>query len=105
MDATREVAGWLATYRAVRLLQRDDVWPLPELREKLQSSDTFMLSRWAILLDCPGCLSVWVAAGLGLLRLTVPRVHAFLVAVLAGSAVAVVLSEWMERLEADTTGG
>ena len=94
---------WLATYRAVRLLQRDDVWPLPELREQIMRR--YGGSRWSTLLDCPGCLSVWVAAGLGLLRLASPRVHAFLVAVLASSAVASILSEWMDRLEADTTGG
>jgi hypothetical protein len=82
------IAEWLATYRAVRLLQRDDVWPLPELREQIMNR--YGASRWSVLLDCPGCLSVWVAAGLGLL---------------ASSAVAVILSEWMERREADTTGG
>lgn len=94
---------WLAVYRAVRLLQRDDVWPLPELREKIMIR--YGASRWSTLLDCPGCLSIWVAGALGLLRLAAPRVHAFLVALLASSAVAAILSEWMDRQEADTTGG
>lgn len=104
MDMAREVAGWLATYRAVRLLQRDDVWPLPELRGELQANDRFMNSRWSALLDCPWCLSPYLAAGLLLLRMISPRLHAFLVAVLASSAVAGLLSEGLDALE-DHTGG
>lgn len=103
MNPVREVAALLAVWRATRLLQRDDVWPLPELREKVLAR--YGASRWSILLDCPGCLSVWVAAAMLLLRSASPRLHDALCRVLAGSAVVVLLSEWMERREADTTGG
>ena len=98
------IADWLACYRAVRLLQRDHVWPMPELRARLEASDAFMSSRWSMLLDCPWCLSVWVAAALVLLRMISPRVHDALVAVLAASAVAGLLSEVTDRWESESGG-
>jgi hypothetical protein len=93
------VAEWLACYRAVRLLQRDEVWPLPEVRARLM--DRYGTSRWSVLLDCPWCLSVWVAAGLGVLRLTCPRLHAALVAVLAASAAVGIITEAVDTMGAE----
>jgi hypothetical protein len=100
----RDLAQWLATYRAVRLLQRDEVWPLPELRAKLQGNDAFMATRWSALLDCPWCLSIWLAGGLVLLRMISPRVHDALVAILAASAVTGLLSEVTDRWESEPGG-
>lgn len=83
----------LAVYRATRLLQRDEVPPLPTWRAKLM--DSYGASPWSALLDCPWCLSVWVAAGLWLLRAACPRLAQPLIAVLASSAVAgLVIEGW-----------
>lgn len=91
-----DVAHWLAVYRAVRLLQRDDVPPLPAVRAKLM--DRYGASVWSALLDCPWCLSIWVAAALGVLRLAAPRLHAGLVGVLASSAVAGIITEALDAV-------
>lgn len=96
------IADWLACYRAVRLLQRDEVWPLPELRAKLVANDRFMTSRWSQLLDCPWCLSIHVGVGLWVLRMVCPRLHQFLVMILASSAVAGVITEGLDALDALT---
>jgi hypothetical protein len=90
------LADWLAVYRATRLLQRDDVWPLPEVRAKIM--DRYGTSRWSVLLDCPWCLSVWVAAGLLVLRAACPRLHAALVAVLAASAVTGIITHLVDAV-------
>jgi len=84
----------LAVFRATRLLQRDDVPPLPAWRAKLM--DRYGSSVWSALLDCPWCLSVWVAAGLLLLRSACPRVAQPLITVLASSAVAGVVTELLD---------
>jgi len=91
-----ELAEWLACYRAVRLLQRDDVPPLPQLRAKIM--DRYGTSPWSALLDCPWCLSVWVAAALLMLRLACPRLHRLLVAVLAASAATGIITELIDTV-------
>jgi hypothetical protein len=96
VTGTRQVAEWLACYRAVRLLQRDEVWPLPEARA--EAMRRWGHSRWSVLLDCPWCLSVWVAAALGVLRLACPRLHAALVAVLAASAATGIITDAVDVL-------
>jgi AhpD family alkylhydroperoxidase len=93
---TPTLAEWLACYRLVRLVQRDDVWPLPEVRNAIM--DRWGTSRWSALLDCPWCLSVHAALALGVLRSTCPRLHAALVAILAASAVTGLITEAEMRL-------
>lgn len=85
------VAGWLAVYRATRLLQNDDVPPLPVVRDWLMAR--YGTRPASALLDCPWCASVWIAAGMAVLRATCPRLHDLLVAVLAASAVTGIISE------------
>lgn len=92
----RTAAEWLACYRAVRLLQRDHVPPLPIVRAKLM--DRYGTNPWSVLLDCPWCLSVWIAAGLLVLRAACPRLHAALVAVLAASAVTGIITEAVDAV-------
>ena len=91
-----ELATWLAVYRATRLLQRDEVPPLPELRAKLM--DRYGTSRWSVLMDCPWCLAIWLAAALLVLRAASPRLHAALVAVLAASAVTGIITEAVDAV-------
>jgi hypothetical protein len=87
---------WLAVYRLTRMAQRDDVWPLPEIR--LAVMGRWGTSRWSALLDCPWCLSVWVAGGLWVLRLAAPRLHAAVTMILASSAVAGLLTEALDAV-------
>lgn len=90
------VASWLAVYRLTRLVQRDDVWPLPEVRAKIMAR--YGATRWSALLDCPWCASPWIAAGLLVLRAAAPRLHTALVSVLAASAVAGIVTEAMDAV-------
>lgn len=90
----RDVAFWLAVYRATRLLQRDTVPPLPAVRDKLMAR--YGATPASELLDCPWCLSIWLAAALGLLRVACPRLGDALVTVLAASAVAGLATEALD---------
>lgn len=87
----------LAVYRATRLLQRDDLPPLPEIREKLM--DRYGASPWSALIDCPWCLGVWVGGASALLRAVAPRLWRIGATVLASSAVAGLISEWVASMD------
>ncbi len=87
----------LAVYRATKLLQQDDLPPLPEIREKLM--ERYGTSPWSQLLDCPWCLSVWVGMASRLVRAVAPRFWRAGATVLASSAVTGVISEWLASLE------
>jgi hypothetical protein len=89
----------VAVYRATKLLQQDDIPPLPRIREKLMQR--YGASPWSALLDCPWCLSIWVAGGAVAFRRVAPRVWRVLARVLASSAVAGVISEALEHMEPD----
>lgn len=91
----------LAVYRATRLLQQDDLPPLPQLREQLM--ERYGASPWSALLDCPWCLSVWVAGASRLLRAVAPRLWRIGAGVLASSAVAGMISEWLASLDMPET--
>lgn len=91
----------LAVYRATKLLQQDDLPPLPELRDRLMQR--YGASPWSALLDCPWCLSVWVAIASRVIRAVAPRFWRVGATVLASSAVAGVISEWMASLELPDT--
>lgn len=51
----------LAAYRVTRLLQVDDLPPLPVLRERLMAR--YGDKPIGSLIDCPWCLGFWVSAG------------------------------------------
>lgn len=87
----------LAVYRATKLLQQDDLPPLPVIREKLMAR--WGASPWSALLDCPWCLSVWVGGASVALRHLAPRFWRVGASVLASSAVAGVISEWVAGKE------
>lgn len=62
----------LAAHRLVRLAQTDTVPPLPEIRAHLETAHPD--ATWLELLYCPWCLSIWVAAAVGLARAVTPGV-------------------------------
>jgi hypothetical protein len=84
--ATEMLVDALAVHRLTRLVQDDEVWPMPELREAYlrRVGD----SRWADLASCPWCLSMWFAAAVVLARHRWPRAWPWIARVLASSAVA-----------------
>lgn len=87
---TDAVVDFLAAYRLTRLAIVDTFPPVQRLRFRV-------LQRWpedswqVELGTCPWCLSVWIAAGVLIVRRT--RAWRALAFVLAGSAVAGALSE------------
>jgi hypothetical protein len=85
-DPTDLVVDAVAVHRLTTLLQDDEVWPIPEAREAFErwAGDT----RWADLANCPWCLSMWLAAGVALVRRLFPRAWPVVARVLASSAVA-----------------
>lgn len=87
----------VAVYRLTRLLQRDEIPPLPAARDKLMQR--YGASPWSQLLDCPWCLGIWVAALAVLARRVSPRMWRVLARVLASSAVTGVISEWLVSIE------
>lgn len=87
----------LATYRLTRLLQQDDLPPLPAVRDRLMQR--LESSPWSALIDCPWCLSVWLGFGVVLLRRVCPRLWDPIAAALAASAVTGVLSQIVGELD------
>ena len=72
--ATRTVdllVDTLATYRIVRLVQDDTVWPVHDLREAIL--DRHGDHRATEILTCRHCLAVGVAGAVTVARLTAPR--------------------------------
>jgi Protein of unknown function (DUF1360) len=91
----------LAVFRATRLIQQDNLPPLPELREQLYAK--IGDSRWADLIDCPWCLSVWLGGVSQLVKTLSPRLWRIGATVLASSAVAGVISEWLDNMQLPET--
>lgn len=82
---TESAVDALAVARLVHLLQQDEVWPVREARDwYLERTGT---SRWSMLAECPSCLSVWVAAAVGVARAAVPRPWSWIACALAASYV------------------
>ena len=77
------VTDALAAYRLVRLLQRDQLPPLPDLRSRLTRAAGDR--AWGELLHCAWCAGFHVAALVVAARHTAPRVWGPLAAVLATS--------------------
>lgn len=89
--ATDLILDAVAVARLTRLVQIDEVWPLPELRAAFlrRVGET---SRAAELVHCPWCLGTWCAAGAVAARAVAPRTWTVVARVLAGSAAAGLLS-------------
>jgi uncharacterized protein DUF1360 len=85
-SATEAVIDAIAVHRLTKLLQDDDVWPLPELREAALAR--LGDSRAADLLTCPFCLGMWIAGLVVVLRVRFPGAWPWIARVLTGSAVA-----------------
>lgn len=91
-DALVLLVDVLALYRLTRLVTRDEI--LRPARERLLDvAETRRWARGAYLLECPWCVSPWLAAGVLLARSSAPLPWHLLALVLALSAVAGVLSE------------
>lgn len=87
----------LAVYRATRLLQQDDLPPLPQLREQLM--ERYGASPWSALLDCPWCLSPHLAVMLLICKRIAPGLTRLLTRALAASAVTGILSGLVKYLD------
>lgn len=94
-SATEAVIDMVAVHRLTKLVQDDEVWPMPELREWYLAKVGD--SRWADLASCPFCLSMWLAAAVSIARLCWPRSWSLMSRVLAGSAVAGHLAHLADR--------
>lgn len=81
----------LAAHRIVRLIQRDTLPPLPELRH--QAELALDGSELVELLDCPWCLSPWVATLIGVARTIAPRWWGRLARILAISTIVGLLTD------------
>lgn len=90
-SATETVVDFLAVARLTRLVQQDTVWPMPEIRDAVMNRHSDR--RWAEVLDCAWCGSMWVAGAVALARRMFPRAWPVASRVLAGSAVAGHLAE------------
>lgn len=91
-----QVTDALATYRIVRLVQRDTLPPVVTVRAGAR--------RWTVdkpalgeLLECPWCLSFWVGLLVVVARRCAPRAWQPVAFALAASAVAGFLSELEEK--------
>jgi hypothetical protein len=96
-NGTDHVLEALAVYRATKLLQDDDLPPLPAIRDKLMQR--WGATPWSALIDCPWCLSVHLAAILLICSKIAPRLTRLTVRVLAYSAVTGLISETVSWLE------
>lgn len=81
----------LATHRLVRLIQRDTLPPLPEIRDHLHLVHGDR--AWIELLHCPWCLSVHIAAAVTAARVVAPRWWGRAARVLAVSSLVGLVSE------------
>lgn len=86
----------LAAYRLTRLLQVDDLPPLPDLREKLGIAQAEaegstlrgrLLKEFAYGFNCPWCLGFWVSVGVLVANAAFPALWRPLASALALSAV------------------
>lgn len=84
-SAPEAVIDAVAVARLTRLVQEDDVWPMPEVRAwwLTRVGD----SRLADLVSCPWCLSPYVAALVVALRIRFPLAWPWVARALVGSAV------------------
>jgi hypothetical protein len=85
-SATEAVIDAIAVHRLTKLLQDDEIWPLPELREAALAR--LGDNRAADLLTCPYCLGMWMAGLVVVLRIRFPSAWPWIARILAGSAVA-----------------
>jgi hypothetical protein len=87
----------LAVFRLTRLLQVDEVPPMPAVRKAVL--DRIATTPWGQLVDCPWCLSVWVGLLVAVARRATPRVWGALSFVLASSAVTGLITATVAALE------
>lgn len=95
LDPVEVVVDAVAVHRLTHLLQRDEVWPVRELRERFEAWAGE--SRWADLSTCPWCLSMHVAAVVAVARRVFPRAWPVVARVLVSSAVAGHLAHLADR--------
>jgi hypothetical protein len=91
VDAAEVAVDALATFRLVRLVQRDSIIDRPRQRAFAWLDDHH--PRLSELGECSWCLSIWVAAGVVVARRVAPTVWGPVARLLAASAVAGIASE------------
>lgn len=79
----------LATYRATRLINEDEILREPReiVLEKLYDSKHPLAAKAAYFITCPWCVSIWAAGGLLLLKQVSRPTYDLVTEVLAASAV------------------
>jgi hypothetical protein len=85
----------IATYRIIRLLQVDNI----TIRPRNALLKRYAGKKGAALIDCPWCLSPYVAAGVVLARSVHPRVWGLIARALAFSAVTGLITELVDQME------
>lgn len=96
----------LAVYRLTRLITEDTFPPVRRFREAVIRRYTAVVAQgpgtvedpgWqAELIQCPWCASVWLAAGVTAARWVLPSAWSFVAWLLALSAVASIVSQFVD---------
>lgn len=98
MDGVRLVVQAAAAYRVTRLIQEDQLPPLPWLRQRMNgaavrrgekdelSAADLLAAELTYMVNCPECLGFWVSAAVLLADVLVPRLWRPLATALALSA-------------------
>ena len=96
MNAVSLISLGLATYRATRLVTTDTI--ADPIREKIWDKHPPEDSKLGYILTCNWCTSIWVAASLLTLRAVSPTSSKAVEGILAGSAIAGLLSTYEDRM-------
>ena len=92
----RVLVNVLAGYRILRLMQVDDIFTRPRTWVWVNMTKRKRLKYWAVLVDCPWCLGVWVAAGVVFANAYMGKPWEILANILAYSAVIGFLG-WLDQ--------
>ena len=94
---TDDVLDAIAVWRIVRFVQRDSL--IEKQREWVINNWGGGYLRLGELLQCPWCLSIWVAAGVVITRRLAPRLWGMIARGLAFSAGAGVITGLVDKLD------
>lgn len=98
MNGVKLAVQAAAAYRITRLIQEDDLPPLPQLRERMNAATVKRAGQDALtpsdavkaeltyMVNCPWCLGFWVSVAVLLADAAVPRLWRPLATALALSA-------------------
>lgn len=92
MDGIRLAVQAAAAYRITRLIQQDQLPPLPRLRERMndvltrEDPPTALQGELIYMVNCPWCLGFWVSVAVLIADAVAPRLWRPLATALALSA-------------------